>query len=132
MHEMPGVVCTTGLALQGQRRVPDSRPTASAGTDGSCIHPACLCSACLRGGSYAAQIWSQRGRQGVIRSELQPEETRGLTRSGDLARMLPFEAHLLSAGWANRQQAEADKASAADTGKGHLMWQAPSCAGGPY
>lgn len=36
---------------------------------------------------------------GVIRSEESPEETRGLTRSGDLSRMLPLEAHLLAAGW---------------------------------
>ena len=42
----------------------------------------------------------------MVRSELQPEETRGLTRSGDLARMLPFEAHLLSAGWAYRDLAK--------------------------
>jgi hypothetical protein len=34
-----------------------------------------------------------------VRSSLQPEETAGLTRSGDLSRMLPFEAHLLAAGW---------------------------------
>lgn len=36
---------------------------------------------------------------GVIRSEQSPEETRGLTRSGDISRMLPGEAHLLAAGW---------------------------------
>ncbi len=36
---------------------------------------------------------------GVVRSPLQPEETRGLTRSDDLSRMLPFEAHLMAAGW---------------------------------
>lgn len=33
---------------------------------------------------------------GVIRSEESPEETRGLTRSGDLSRMLPIEARLLA------------------------------------
>eukprot|EP00891_Asterochloris_glomerata_P001609 jgi/Astpho2/1609/e_gw1.00028.9.1_t len=35
---------------------------------------------------------------GLIRSPLQPEETRGIARSGDLSRMLPFEAHLMAAG----------------------------------
>lgn len=34
-----------------------------------------------------------------MRSPLQPEETRGLTKSDDLSRMLPSEAHLLAAGW---------------------------------
>ncbi len=46
-----------------------------------------------------AQIEARSQRRGVIRSSLQPEETAGLTRSGDLSRMLPFEAHLLAAGW---------------------------------
>ena len=36
---------------------------------------------------------------GLIRSSLEPEETRGLTRSGDLSRMLPSEAHLMASGW---------------------------------
>ena len=45
------------------------------------------------------QIEARSARRGVIRSSLQPEETAGLTRSGDLSRMLPFEAHLLAAGW---------------------------------
>ncbi|KAK9819714.1 hypothetical protein WJX72_001579 [[Myrmecia] bisecta] len=45
------------------------------------------------------EVWASKRRPGVIRSPLQPEETRGLTRSGDLSRMLPFEAHLLAAGW---------------------------------
>ena len=45
------------------------------------------------------QIEARSPRRGVIRSSLQPEETAGLTRSGDLTRMLPFEAHLLAAGW---------------------------------
>ena len=43
-----------------------------------------------------------RGAEGVIRSELQPEETSGLARSGDISRMLPMEAHLLAQGWAAR------------------------------
>ena len=45
------------------------------------------------------QVEARSPRRGVIRSSLQPEETAGLTRSGDLSRMLPFEAHLLAAGW---------------------------------
>ncbi|KAI3428338.1 hypothetical protein D9Q98_006718 [Chlorella vulgaris] len=45
------------------------------------------------------QVAASRNPPGVVRSPLQPEETRGLTRSGDLSRMLPFEAHLLAAGW---------------------------------
>ncbi|CAL8461911.1 g1442 [Coccomyxa elongata] len=45
------------------------------------------------------EIEARSRRRGVIRSSLQPEETAGLTRSGDLSRMLPFEAHLLAAGW---------------------------------
>ena len=45
------------------------------------------------------QIWSSGKPPGVVRSPLQPEETRGLTRSDDLSRMLPFEAHLMAAGW---------------------------------
>ena len=45
------------------------------------------------------QVEARSARRGVIRSSLQPEETAGLTRSGDLSRMLPFEAHLLAAGW---------------------------------
>lgn len=45
------------------------------------------------------QIWSSSKPPGVVRSPLQPEETRGLTRSDDLSRMLPFEAHLMAAGW---------------------------------
>jgi hypothetical protein len=35
----------------------------------------------------------------VIRSPLQPEEVRGLTRSGELGRMLPSEMALLAHGW---------------------------------
>ena len=42
---------------------------------------------------------ASRRRPGLVRSPLQPEETAGLTRSGDLSRMLPAEAHLLAAGW---------------------------------
>lgn len=46
-----------------------------------------------------AQISKPGNPAGVIRSPLQPEETRGLARSGDLSRMLPAEAALLAAGW---------------------------------
>lgn len=44
-------------------------------------------------------VYRSKMPPGVIRSEESPEETRGLTRSGDLSRMLPLEAHLLAAGW---------------------------------
>lgn len=93
------------------------------------------------------QVYSSRHPPGVIRSPMQPEETRGLTRSGerlargwlwaasgatasgnvctpgppshrrsapnrraatgDLSRMLPFEAHLLAAGWPRWEDAPA-------------------------
>lgn len=36
---------------------------------------------------------------GVVRSPLQPEEVRGLTRSGELSRMLPSEMALMAHGW---------------------------------
>lgn len=49
------------------------------------------------------QVFSSNNPPGVIRSEQCPEETRGLTRSGDLSRMLPMEAHLLAAGWPRRR-----------------------------
>jgi hypothetical protein len=54
------------------------------------------------------QVYSSKSPPGVIRSPLQPEETRGLTRSGDLSRMLPFEAHLLAAGWPRFEPAKGD------------------------
>jgi len=50
-------------------------------------------------GEYATQVASSKRVLGLIRSELEPEETRGLTRSGDLSRMLPSEAHLMASGW---------------------------------
>ncbi|PSC69825.1 von Willebrand type A [Micractinium conductrix] len=52
------------------------------------------------------QVYNSKHPPGVIRSPMQPEETRGLTRSGDLSRMLPFEAHLLAAGWPRYVDAE--------------------------
>ncbi|GAB4822634.1 hypothetical protein N2152v2_009680 [Parachlorella kessleri] len=48
------------------------------------------------------EVYSSHHPLGVIRSPQSPEETRGLTRSGDLSRMLPLEAHLLAAGWPRR------------------------------
>ena len=45
------------------------------------------------------QVFKTGSPPGVVRTEQSPEETRGLTRSGDLSRMLPMEAHLLAAGW---------------------------------
>ena len=48
------------------------------------------------------QVSASGKRLGLIRSALVPEETRGLTRSGDLSRMLPAEAHLMAAGWPSR------------------------------
>ena len=51
------------------------------------------------------QVASSRKVLGLIRSELEPEETRGLTRSGDLSRMLPSEAHLMASGWPVRRNA---------------------------
>lgn len=46
-----------------------------------------------------AQVDAPRRPPGVLRSPLQPEETAGLARSGDLSRMLPHEAHLVAVGW---------------------------------
>ncbi len=43
------------------------------------------------------QVWAGKGQLGLHRSPLQPEETRSLTRSGDISAMLPSEAHLLAA-----------------------------------
>ena len=43
------------------------------------------------------QVERQRAPMGLVRSEEAPEETRGLTRSDDLSRMLPNESTLLAA-----------------------------------
>jgi uncharacterized protein with von Willebrand factor type A (vWA) domain len=40
---------------------------------------------------------------GVVRSPLQPEEVRGLARSGELSRMLPSEMALLAHGWPRKR-----------------------------
>ena len=52
------------------------------------------------------QIMASKKTLGLVRSPLQPEETRGLTRSDDLSRMLPFEAHLIAA--SRRRDADGD------------------------
>lgn len=49
------------------------------------------------------QIYRSDCPEGVIRSPLQPEETSGLCRSGDLSRMLASEAVLVAAGWSKRR-----------------------------
>ena len=49
------------------------------------------------------QIYQTGMPLGVIRSEESPEETRGLTRSGDLSRMLPIEARLLARNRSSRE-----------------------------
>ena len=43
-----------------------------------------------------AHVGANKRPQGVTRSPLEPAETRGLTRSGDLSSMLPSEAALLA------------------------------------
>lgn len=50
------------------------------------------------------QLYKSGNPPGVIRTEQSPEETRGLTRSGDLSRMLPMETHLLAAGWPRKNR----------------------------
>jgi hypothetical protein len=50
-------------------------------------------------------VWAAGRPPGVVRSEQSPEETRGLSRSGDLSRMLPSEARLLAAGWPTSRRA---------------------------
>lgn len=44
-----------------------------------------------------------------MRSPLQPEEVRGLTRSGELSRMLPSEMALLAHGWPRKVQQNGTK-----------------------
>eukprot|EP00210_Caulerpa_lentillifera_P001838 g1767.t1 len=48
---------------------------------------------------------------GVIRSPLQPEETSGLCRSGDLSRMLPSESALMAMGWPSASRSPNSKLS---------------------
>lgn len=45
-----------------------------------------------------AQVERQKAPPGVVRSALEPLETRGLTRTDDISRMLPAEAQLLAEG----------------------------------
>jgi len=56
------------------------------------------------------QIYKSGMPLGVIRSEESPEETRGLTRSGDISRMLPSEARLLASGWPKGDISKGSKA----------------------
>ncbi|WIA19969.1 hypothetical protein OEZ85_005847 [Tetradesmus obliquus] len=62
------------------------------------------------------ELESTRHPPGVVRSPLQPEEVRGLARSGDLSRMLPSEMALLAHGWPRKVKVPAagqDAAAAA-------------------
>ena len=56
------------------------------------------------------QVYKSGMPLGVIRSEESPEETRGLTRSGDISRMLPSEARLLASGWPKGDMKKGSKA----------------------
>eukprot|EP00884_Botryococcus_braunii_P013814 jgi/Botrbrau1/22433/Bobra.0091s0035.1 len=49
------------------------------------------------------QFLDLRGRPGLLRTVLEAQETRGLTRSDDISRLLPAEAALLAKGRSNRQ-----------------------------
>lgn len=49
------------------------------------------------------QRLDMRGRPGLLRTTLEAQETRGLTRSGDLGRLLPAEAATLARGRRVRQ-----------------------------
>eukprot|EP00878_Enallax_costatus_P047081 GHUV01057462.1.p1 GENE.GHUV01057462.1~~GHUV01057462.1.p1 ORF type:complete len:525 (+),score=160.82 GHUV01057462.1:163-1737(+) len=50
------------------------------------------------------EVEAPRNPPGVVRSPLQPEEVRGLARSGELSRMLPSEMALLAHGWPRKVQ----------------------------
>ena len=45
------------------------------------------------------EVAASRRPPGVLRSELVPEEVRGLRKAGDLTQMLPAEAAMLAMGW---------------------------------
>jgi len=64
------------------------------------------------------QLEQPRAPAGVIRSPLQPEEVRGLTRSGDLSRMLPSEIMLMAHGWPRKAAAAAAAAAAGGASAG--------------
>ena len=57
----------------------------------------CSCAPCCRGGGWGplrrapVQHLDMRGRPGLLRTTLEAQETRGLTRSDDLSRLLPSE-----------------------------------------
>ena len=48
------------------------------------------------------QVFSEHGRDGLLRSVLEAQKTRGLCRSDDLGRMLPSEAALIAKGRTHR------------------------------
>lgn len=52
---------------------------------------------------------------GVIRSPLQPEEVRGLSRSGELSQMLPSEMALMAHGWPRKSTVEGGGAGGRST-----------------
>ena len=62
------------------------------------------------------QVYASGKPPGVIRSELVPEEVRGLTKSGSLTQILPSEAALLGAKW--REGGDAEEAEAGEWGEG--------------
>ncbi len=62
-----------------------------------------------RGGGWGplrrapVQKLDMKGRNGLLRTVLEAQETRGLTRSGDISRLLPAEAAVLARGRSVRQ-----------------------------
>lgn len=66
------------------------------------------------------QVESPQHPVGVVRSPLQPEEVRGLTRGGELSRMLPSEMALLAHGWP-RKVADNPEGAAAAAAAGGLV-----------
>ena len=70
---------------------------------------ACACARCCRGGGWGplrrapVQHLDMRGRPGLLRTTLEAQETRGLTRSDDLSRLLPSEVGA-ELGWSRPSQ----------------------------
>jgi uncharacterized protein with von Willebrand factor type A (vWA) domain len=54
------------------------------------------------------QVYASRHPPGVLRSELFPEQVRGLTKGGDLTQMLPAEVAMLAMGWP-REHGDSDE-----------------------
>lgn len=79
------------------------QPSQFTDRDECSLPPAALC--------WAPQVDAPRHPPGVVRSPLQPEEVRGLTRSGELSRMLPSEMALLAHGWPRKAQQDAAAAA---------------------